>query len=111
MKLPFELVVREATLPAALRSEMADHAQRLEHFCDRISRCRVTVTGPGRHAHGRWSLKIGLTVPGREIVITRQGGDDLAEAVREAFSAAARRLEDYVRRRRGFVKTSAREQA
>jgi ribosome-associated translation inhibitor RaiA len=111
MKLPFELAIREATLPPELREEIAGHAGRLEHFYDRITRCRVTVTGPGRHAHGRWTLKIALTVPGREILITRQGGDDLAEAVREAFSAAARRLEDYVRRRRGFVKTPAQREA
>lgn len=108
MKLPLELVVREATLPAPLRADIAELAGRLEHFCDRIMRCRVTVVGPGRHAHGRWSLKIDLTVPGRQIVVTRQGGDGLPEAVREAFSAAARRLEDYVRRRRGFVKSHAR---
>ncbi len=107
MKLPLELVVRDATLPAGLRDEIAALASRLEHFCAKIMRCRVTVTGPGRHAHGRWSIKLDMTVPGREILVNRQDGDDLPEALREAFAAAGRRLEDYVRRRRGFVKSES----
>lgn len=107
MKLPLEVVVREASVPARVRDDIAAQAAHLEHFCEKIMRCRVTVTGPGRHAHGRWSIKIDLTVPGREILVDREDGDGLPEALREAFAAAGRRLEDYVRRRRGFVKTPA----
>ncbi len=107
MKLPLEIVVREANLPGTVRDAIDAHAARLDHFCGQIMRCRVTVTGPGRHAHGRWAIKIDLTVPGREILVDRQDGDDLPEGLREAFDAAARRLEDYVRRRRGFIKTPA----
>ena len=107
MKLPLEIVVRDATLPEAVRKDIGELAARLEHFCAKITRCRVTATGPGRHAHGRWSVKVDLTVPGREILVDRQDGDDLPEALREAFDAAGRRLEDYVRRRRGFVKVRA----
>jgi len=107
MKLPLELVVRDGTLPAELRDEIASMAGRLDHFCERIMRCRVTATGPGRHAHGPWALRITMTVPGRDLVVTRQSGETLGEAFREAFTAASRRLEDYVRRRRGFVKARA----
>lgn len=104
MTLPFELVVREAVLTPKVRQGLEEQAAQLTRFYDRITRCRVTVTGPGRHAHGRWAVKVDLSVPGRELVVDRQDGDGLPEALREAFTAAGRRLEDYVRRRRGFVK-------
>ena len=107
MKLPLEIVVRDGTLPENIRDGIASLAAGLDHFCDRIMRCRVTATGPGRHAHGPWSLRITLTVPGRDIVVTRQSGETRGEALGEAFSAATRRLEDYLRRRRGFVKARA----
>ena len=107
MKLPLEIVVRDGTLPENVRKDIESLASGLDHFCDRIMRCRVTATGPGRHAHGPWSLRITLTVPGRDIVVTRQSGETLGEALGEAFSAATRRLEDYLRRRRGFVKAKA----
>lgn len=109
MKLPFELVVREGTLPPNVRADIASLAAGLDRFCGSIMRCRVTATGPGRHAHGGWALRITMTVPGRDLVVTHQSGDSLGEASREAFTAASRRLEDYVRRRRGFVKTSSKE--
>ena len=107
MKLPLEIVVRDGTLPDDVREDIESLASGLDHFCDRIMRCRVIATGPGRHAHGPWSLRITLTVPGRDLVVTRQSGETLGEALREAFSAATRRLEDYLRRRRGFVKAKA----
>jgi hypothetical protein len=109
MKLPFELVVRDGTLSPDARADLASLASNLDRFCGRVMRCRVTATGPGRHAHGGWALRITMTVPGRDLVVTRQSGDSLGEASREAFTAASRRLEDYVRRRRGFVKTSSQE--
>ena len=46
--------------------------------------------------------------PDRDIVVTRQKGEDFGDALREAFAAAVRRLEDSVRRHRGFVKTPSR---
>jgi cold shock CspA family protein len=40
-------------------------------------------------------------------MITRQSGKDLQEALREAFQAAGRCLEDHVRKSRGYVKQHA----
>ncbi|MGH7966125.1 MAG: cold shock domain-containing protein [Candidatus Binatia bacterium] len=45
-----------------------------------------------------------MTVPGAELVVTRQANADLLVAVRDAFHAAQRQLRDYARRQRGDVK-------
>jgi cold shock CspA family protein len=68
--------------------------------------CRVVVEAPVRHHRkgGPYKVRIDLTVPGDELVINRQADEDLYVAIRDAFHAARRRLEDYARRQRGAVK-------
>ncbi|MBI4642020.1 MAG: HPF/RaiA family ribosome-associated protein, partial [Candidatus Tectomicrobia bacterium] len=59
--------------------------------------CRALFDGP-------YTVRIDLTVPGAELVVDRQEDADLYVAIRDAFHAARRRLEDYARRQRGTVK-------
>ncbi|MBI3854415.1 MAG: ribosome-associated translation inhibitor RaiA [Planctomycetes bacterium] len=96
MNLPFELRQKNVELPAAMAGEIRTRAERLDHFFNRIMRCRVSVEGPGD-----------LTVPGAQIVVQKQSAANLELALKAAFDAASRRLEDHVRRTRGFVKTHA----
>lgn len=105
MNLPFELVQKDLTLPFGMAEEVHRRAEKLDHLFDRIMRCRVTVEGSGvHHRQGRYKVKIDLTVPGSEIVIQKQAAVNLELALKSAFEAAARRLEDHVRKIRGFVK-------
>jgi ribosomal subunit interface protein len=106
MKLPFELRQKDVALTAALAEEIRERAGKLEQFFDRIMRCRVTVEGPGNHhRQGLYRVKIDITVPGAEIVVDKQEAVNLERALRGAFNAATRRLEDHVRKMRGYVKT------
>jgi hypothetical protein len=108
MKLPLEIVARGTPLPPGALEEIREHASRLDHFYGRITRGRVAVESRKRHpGPPRWALRITLTVPGGSIIVSRQKGERLADALRESFDAATRRLEDYARRQRGFVKTRA----
>ena len=101
MKLPLEIVAKDTVLSPLRRELLKAHAEKLDHFFDRIMRCRVTVEGPRGHTSGpRWVVRLDLTVPKSEITISRQHGETFAEAVREAFAAAGRRVEDYARCRR-----------
>jgi cold shock CspA family protein/ribosome-associated translation inhibitor RaiA len=105
MRLPLDVTIRDFPRPAPLREEIEARAAKLDRFYDRIMRCRVTVEGPGRHhLQGRCSVRVNITVPGKEIAVTRQAGEDARAAIREAFTAAGRRIEDHVRRARRFVK-------
>jgi cold shock CspA family protein len=106
MRLPLEVIVRDVVLPAPLRAEIEERAAKLDQFYGRIMRCRATAEGPGRHHRkGFFTLRLDITVPGKEIVIARQAGEEPREAIREAFEAAGRKLEDHIRRARHFVKT------
>lgn len=103
-----EIVVRGVALPPGVREDIEELASRLEHFHGRILGARVAVEGRARHpGPPRWTLRVTLKVPGRTIVVSRQKGERLPEALRETFAAATRLLEDYVRRRRGFVKAKS----
>lgn len=86
-------------------------AEKLDELCDSIQRCHVTIEAPHRHhAHGkRYNVRIDLTVPGAEIVVSRNPPENLAHedvhaCIDGAFDDAQRRLEDHVRRRRQDVK-------
>lgn len=129
--IPTQVTFRGIPQSPALEAEIREHAARLEQFSAGIVRCRVLVEVPHRHRRtGRhFHVRIEITVPGGEpIVISHEpslyaGLKDVerdaarkeaeveavhrhaAVAVREAFDAARRRLEDVVREQRGDVKT------
>lgn len=105
MNLPFELRQKDVTLPPAMAEGIQARAERLDHFFDRIMRCRVTVEGSGpHHRQGVYGVTIDLTVPGAEIVVRKHAEANLDLALKDAFETAGRRLEDHAQRRRGFVK-------
>ena len=80
----------------------------------RATGCRVTVAARNRHQRrGRlYSIRIDLRTPGEELVAGHghpqdHAHEDIHVAIRDAFAAARRRLEEHVRRRRGDVKAHA----
>jgi len=102
MKLPFELMQKDVTLPLGMTEDIRARAEKLDHFYDRIMRCRVTVEGSGpHHRQGNYRVTIDLKVPGTELVVQKRADANLERALKGAFDAAGRRLEDHVRRRRG----------
>jgi ribosome-associated translation inhibitor RaiA len=97
----------------ALTDAIRKKAAKLERFYDRITACRVSIEVPHRHQHQgrRYQAHIQLTVPGKVLVVSHDSEDRSHEdpyvAVRDAFDAARRQLEDYARLHRGDVKTHA----
>jgi cold shock CspA family protein/ribosome-associated translation inhibitor RaiA len=95
-------------LETLIRAEIGE----LEQYFDGIVSCRVAVEAPNpRHRHGGiYRVSIELKVPREQIAIARAPGDqpehaDAYVAVRDAFRAARRKLEDYVRQLKGNVKS------
>ena len=91
-----------------LADKVRRRALRLDRYCDGIERCQVWVEAPrGHHRQGRLDdVRIRITVPDGEIVVDDQPRSDaLPIALRSAFDAARRQLEDSARRRRGDVKS------
>lgn len=95
----------------ALRELIEERMTMLERQHPRVTTCRVTVERPHhRHVKGdHWQVKVLVAVPGDEIVITREReiGErhtDPSAAVRDAFDAARRRLQDHARKVSGRTK-------
>lgn len=110
MKLPLDLrFIGMETSPALQEAVQAKVAQIDRSGADVVA-CRVTIEQEHKHQHqGRpFSVRIDLTLPGHELAINRVQDEDAYVAVREAFDAARRKLEEAVRIRRGDVKQHSR---
>jgi ribosome-associated translation inhibitor RaiA len=84
-----------------IEARVRELADRLTRFAHRITHCHVSIELPHRHRRqGQlYGVKIRMGVPGREIVVDREGPHDQAHAnlhvaLRDAFDAAVRRLEN-----------------
>lgn len=106
-----QITFRHMDASPALETRIRTRAEELEQFFDRIVACRVVVECRHRHQQqGKlFTVSIDLTVPGREIVVGRDAGanhthEDAHVAVRDAFAAVRRRLEDHVRQRRSAIR-------
>jgi ribosome-associated translation inhibitor RaiA len=112
MELPLQVSFRNMCHSSAIEADIRDKVAKLEGLYDRITSARVVVETPHRrHRQGRrFHVRVDLRVPGREIVVSRDpaehhASEDVYVAVRDAFDAAKRRLEEHVRASRGDVKT------
>ena len=112
MQIPIEISFHNLDRSAALEARVRELAARLERFSQQIIHCHVTLEAPHRHHHqgNLFDVNLRITVPGSEIVVHRahpadQAHEDPYVALRDAFRAARRRLQDYERIRRGDVKT------
>lgn len=106
MKLPIQVVFRDISHSDAIEAAVLEKADKLDRFFEHIMSCRVTIGTIQRHQHqGKlFNVRIDMTVPGSEIVVNRDQREDVYVAIQEAFGAAKRKLEDYVRRLRGDIK-------
>jgi cold shock CspA family protein/ribosome-associated translation inhibitor RaiA len=86
-------------------AKIRERIQHLERSHGRISSCRVKVEAPHRHGrHGSiFHVSVDVRVPAGEVAVSNaheldHAHEDLMVAIRDAFDAAERQLEDLVRR-------------
>ncbi|MCC2680751.1 MAG: putative sigma 54 modulation protein/ribosomal protein [Nitrosospira multiformis] len=109
MKLQLQITTRDIPHSEALENHIRQKAEKLETFYPQIMGCRIVVEVPHKHKHqgNLFNVRLDITVPGKELVVTREPNEDVYVALRDAFDAAKRQLEDYGRRQRGEVKAHA----
>jgi ribosomal subunit interface protein len=111
MQRPLEIRFRQMDPSPAIEARIREKAATLERFSERITGCRVIVEQEHRHHHrgNLFRVRVEIDAPGKELAVTHSGPRDHAHedvyvAIRDAFNAAVRRLEDHVREQRGKVK-------
>ena len=111
MQIPVQILFHNMDPSPAVEAAVRERAKKLEHFSANITSCRVKVEAPHKHhTKGKtYRVVVDVRVPGGEVVASRDPGQDHAHedvyvAIRDAFNAAGRQLQDYVRVHRGKVK-------
>ncbi|MGC9954868.1 MAG: host attachment protein [Rhizomicrobium sp.] len=106
VSLPVSVVFRNMEASPTVHSAALEHVAKLGRKFGRIVRCRVTVEAPHRHHRkGRlFQANVELVLPGREITTKGAGKnkhahEDVNVALRDAFTAATRQLQDFRRKK------------
>jgi ribosomal subunit interface protein len=114
MQRPLEIRFRQMDSSPAIEARIRQKAAELERFSERITGCRVIVEKEHRHHHkgNLFRVRVEIDAPGKELAVTHSGlrdhaHEDVYVAIRDAFRAAVRQLEDHVRERGGKVKAHA----
>ncbi len=112
MQLPLQITFRHMDPSPALETRIRELAARLDRFSPKIMHCHVIVEAPHKHHQqgNLFDVRIDVTVPDKEIASRRShpihhSHEDPYVALRDAFRAVRRQLEDYERERHPPRKT------
>jgi ribosomal subunit interface protein len=107
MQQPLQITVRGMASSPALEERIRHKVVSLERHSDRITSCHVTVEAPPSHQQqGKlYAVHLDIRLPDKQLVFGRTGHRDPAHedvylAIRDAFAAAERGLEQYAREQR-----------
>jgi ribosome-associated translation inhibitor RaiA len=102
MPLPLQITFRDVSASPAVEAKIRERAAKLTKKSPRIAACHVVVEAPHRHQKKGfvYNVRIELAVPGSDIIVGREHRErpshaDVYVAIRDAFEAATRRLEDH----------------
>ena len=112
MEVPLEIRFDNMEPSPAVEAAVRERAAKLEQFADSIVSCHVTIGAPHKHhRQGKlFTVKVDVRLPGGEVVASRepdahQAHEDFQVALRDAFKAARRQLQDRLRVQRGKTKS------
>ena len=112
MQIPLQIRFRNFDPSAAIEAAIRKRAEQLERFAGQITSCRVTIELAHRHSRkgNLFHVVIDVRTPMGEVAVSRMPDDEHAHedvyvAIRDAFDAARRQLQDQLRQSQGKVKT------
>jgi len=97
---PVEIILRGVPHSGALERYIGEQAGKLDQVCDRLQSCHVVAEALHRPKQqgAQFAVRLNITLPGTEVVVNREHGEDVYMAVRDAFDAAGLQLKDHMRR-------------
>lgn len=107
MQRQLQILFRNMPQSDAVETHIREKVEKLESFYSNIIGTKASVEIAGKHKHqgNLFNVRLDITVPCSELVVNRDMHEDVYVALRDAFDAAKRQLEDYARRQRGDTKT------
>jgi cold shock CspA family protein/ribosome-associated translation inhibitor RaiA len=111
VRAPYQITFHHMRHDYTIDAKIRERLRQLDRLCGRLVRARVLVDKSSvRHHQGNlFRVHIEAQLPGGEVVVSRGPAaahqhEDAMVAVRDAFDAVRRRIEDRVRHQRGDVK-------
>lgn len=107
MEIPIQITFHGLAHSPALEAAIRERAGKLDRFHQHVMSCRAVVEEVARHKNQgkEFAVRLDIKVAGGEVAVNREHNEDAFVAVRDAFDAARRQLEDLARRQRGDVKS------
>ena len=96
MRAPVEIRLRGVPQSDALERYVDERARQLDRQCEFIQTCHVAVEALQREQQpgAQFAVRLNITLPGTEVVVNREHGEDVYIALRDAFEAAGLQLKD-----------------
>lgn len=111
MQIPLQIAFKDMKHSDVIEAKVIEKAQKLERLSKEIIGCHVVIEAPNkRHQHGNlFNINIEVTLPGCEIIASKHSDqhhahEDVYVAIRDAFDAVHRQLQDFILKQRGEVK-------
>ena len=106
MRTPLQINFHGMDTSPALETLIRDKTTKLEQFHPNVTGCRVVIDKPHHHKQQgeHFIVSVDVSVPGSNIVANHAHHEDVNVALRDAFVAARRQLEEHAVRMRGDVK-------
>ena len=109
MQLPIDITYRGVEKTPDVDALIRTKAERLNRFCDYISRCDVAVERPNhaQQSGNNFRVRVDVTVPpGHELVADEKQTEHdmhepLTKVINDAFKTLERQLKELVERQRG----------
>ncbi|MBE0575760.1 MAG: HPF/RaiA family ribosome-associated protein [Desulfuromonadales bacterium] len=111
MQIPLQLTFRNMNASESLESYIRKRVEKLDDFSETLVSCRVVVEAPHKHQHkGRlYQARIDISLPGKTFAASseqnlNQAHEDVYVAVRDAFDAVQRQMQESIYRQKGHIK-------
>jgi ribosomal subunit interface protein len=107
MQSTLKITTKDFIRSEALKGEIREKVSKLERFFKDLIDCEVAIEAPvGHHKKGGpYNVRIDMQVKGKEIAVSNRSNTDFQVAIRDAFDAGRRQLEDYSRQIQRKTKT------
>lgn len=105
---PVEIVLRGIPHSGALERYIGEETYKLDRVGGRILGCHVVAEALHRPKQqgAQFAVRLNITLPGTEVVVNREHGEDIYIALRDAFQAAGLQLKDHMRRQSNIEQRS-----